>query len=506
MRMPSRRDARFTVLVILGLIAFTISGTSASHAYAQGYSSVVFSGVVTLDGSPAPDGTEVEVRSAAVNFGGGVTSGGAYQFELAESSLPARGSIVSLDAPGLYATPVDVRVIFGATVTADLEGFSEPPSALPDPGDGEAFISVPRFVNISPQATAVDATGFGVTVIGGTVRISEVGGQVSVPVVMFGGTLEDLDDPVTGLTIRRVGADMVIRMPFRDKDGADTVRVIATTAGLSGAGYSAVGTVKTMSIDLPTRSRDFSEQKPKVGVGSVKLLGDVESFPSNGYIAMSLLYTPDSEADARMRQALLERGEEPSDLGFAVKFDTEVFSDALDFALLQMSLGKAWYDAQEPESVVVVRLADDGTEQVWDFVPQDTEADPVLYELRSPEGLSTFVITAVRKAQEATPSPTPSPTATTKPPTATPTAVTPTPTAAPPVPTSGASVEPTVTPVATPTATAPAVEPTSQPTATPAESGGGSCNAPVDGRASAGQIALLASPLLLLVSRRLSRR
>jgi hypothetical protein len=202
----------------------------------------------------------------------------------------------------------------------------------------------------------------------------------------------------------------------------------------------------------------------------------------------------------------LEADEQVSDIAFAVEFLKEGLDEALEDVTLRFNIGKAWYDNHSHERTVVARLADDGTVQVFDCTPVDPNADPVVFELNSPEGLSTFVITAVRKAQEPTPTAPPQPTAT---PTAPPTVThTPLPTAAPPTATATLSPQPTPTDGPGPTPT-PALPPTPPPTATqlpptatPSVSRGGSCSANGDGRFAAGNLALLATPLLVLALRR----
>jgi hypothetical protein len=506
------------ILLTIAIAAFALGGPSAFASVPAQYGwtgNVTFQGQVTVDGELAPLNTQVELQSASgstlgVAFtGNGGQQPGNYSLTVGGSYAPVTGSIVRLTVSGFaFATTVAVKYIPGATVTADIAAFTTVPEELPEPGEGQAFVAVPQFVSISPSATATDSQGAAVQVIGGTLRLPVVGGSVSVPAVLAAGrTLETLDDPVTGITVRRTGNVMLIRIPFRDAEGSDTIRVLVETEDLAGTGFAATAQVVNMGVDLPTRTRDFSSFNPNVGVGAVKVLGNLSSFPSDAFMEMSLLPEPAQAELSRLVDAL-EADEEISDIAFAVEFLKEGLDDALEDVTLRFDIGKAWYDNHSHERTVVVRLADDGTVQVFDCTPVDPEADPVVFELNSPEGLSTFVITAVRKAQEPTPTAPPLPTAT---PT-TPPAMTHT-----PLPTAGAAratatatpppePRPTDGPGPTPSPTVPPTPPSTAtqppPTAVPAVSRGGSCNASNDGKFAAGNLALLAAPLVVLALRR----
>ena len=336
-----------------------------------------------------------------------------------------------------------------------------------------ATITVPESISISASSDARDRWDAWLEVTGGVVNIGSPGDTISVPVKVPGGWwLESLTDPTTGITIVRGAEETVLRIPIRDDQGNDTIRVLVNTTDFIGDGTSAQATIVSMSIDLPTRSRDFAEVDAEVGEASVKILGDITGFPGDSIMEMSIAKTA-AENDLGTVQQLAEAdGLEIADIAYVVGLAKTNLDQVLGEMTLRLTVGKAWIERHGVENVRVVRIADDGAVQTFSWVPVDLEADPVQFNLISPDGLSKFVIEALRKAQPTpTPTATPSPTPTTIP-TATPT---PTPTIAPsptststPVPPSSAtaSFTPTVSPAVT-TTSQPTVVPTLAATPTP---------------------------------------
>lgn len=504
-----------SVLAVASVIAVLSSPIIADveRASAHGHASAVFRGKVTVDGSPASAGVLVSIES---EFGSVIATGltgdadlpaDKYSITVPDSDAPHEDSVVTVTVDDFAdVESVDVRyVYFGATATADIAAFTTPRTPLPDPGVGQAFIETPQFVNISPQATGTDGNGNPVRVIGGTVRMDGVGETVAVPVVLFGSTLESLDDPVSGITIRRVDGDILIRIPFKDQNGDETIRVLVDAAHLSGKGFSADGEIIGLRIDAPTRSRDFTEFDERVGVGSVKVLGNINAFPGDSLLEMNIVRDPSSDYIERLTSALADRDEEAASTAFTVEFQKTGLDPTLEDITLRLTVGKAWFDDQAGNSVVVVRLADDGTVQFFPYVPQDPGADPLRFDLESPDGLSAFIIIAVKEASDTTPTSTPTAipvitaTVLASPPTGT--EVPRTPTQKPAQPTSTSQSATTV--VLTERASTPVSTQQPGPTQTSEiEEGGGSCSANSDGTISAGHIALIVSPLALIAIRR----
>lgn len=76
----------------------------------------------------------------------------------------------------------------------------------------------------------------------------------------------------------------------------------------------------------------------------------------------------------------------------------------------QESVGAAWVGRYGVDAIRVVRIADDGSMQVLTPSVLDEAADPLVFRVLSPRGLSTFALAAVKNApaiQDKTPAPAP---------------------------------------------------------------------------------------------------
>jgi hypothetical protein len=333
-----------------------------------------------------------------------------------------------------------------------------------------AQVDIPQELLLSTEGTGFDNFDVVVRSTGGPVVFTSVGETVTLPIpVTAGRGLLEYTDTGSGTTVKPVAGGHVVRIPIKDAEGSDTIRVLLTVQGLVGAGDGVSGTVTAINIDLPTRSADLSSVDARVGTASVKVLGSLKSFPGQSGMTMSISKQADAEAVSAFAGHAATLGLDIDDIAFAAGFDTTGLEDAIDTITLRLSVARAWVDEVGLENVRIFRRADDGTVEVLNAPVQDASAADIQFNAESPNGLSTFVIAAV-KAAAATPTPTPEPTATATP---VPIVVLPTPTLG--VATPGSTATPTVAgAVATPTA-----ESIATPTATvaPTVDGGGGSSA-----------------------------
>ncbi|NQW19139.1 MAG: hypothetical protein HQ477_00215 [Chloroflexi bacterium] len=398
-------------------------------------------------------------------------------------------------------------------------------------GDVIASIVVPERVSISAGSDARDRWNALIEVRGGVVAIGSPGELITVPVAVASGWwLDSLTDPTSGITIVRGDNETVLRIPIRDAGGNDTIRVLVNTSDFIGDGWQATATINSMSIDLPTRSRDFTDVDAEVGVASVKILGAITGFPSGSSMDMSIAKVADADVLNTVSGLAAAGDLEIADIAYVVGLAKTKLDGVLGEMTLRLTVGKPWVDKHGLENVRVVRISDEGTVQTFNWVAVDPDVDPIQFNLVSPDGLSKFVIEALRKAQ-ATPTPTlvPTevPTATTVPPTPTlvptvsPTATTVPPTliavsatsvhtattvpasASPPISTAPSTATSTVSPTNTVVVPTNAL-PTAELSSTDAEeitevASGSSCNAAIPSRSTGiGQIAFLLFPIGLI--------
>ena len=436
---------------------------------------------MTVDGAPAPRGTLVRV---ALDDGGlfGETRTGAgdlrpdeYRF-VTESSRTLEGRTVLVSLPQMdHGSPAKVRFRSDVVLRVDLEGWTVAPTPTPMPSPGVAIVNVPPSAALGPNGTGVDANGEPVESPGGRIQVGAVGGSISLPItVTLGASLARFEDPDTGITVAKVDEGrMLVRIPVRDREGNDQIRILVTTGDLVGTGSTVEGPVEMLGIDLPTKSVDLTEEDPRVGVASVKVVADVARVPWASFLKMSIVKDPGVEVRERVAGAAREVELEIIAIAFAVDFEKRNLDEALEEVTLTLKLGRAWVSRHGAESIRAFRAADDGTTELLEAMPIDLSADPVAYKVVSPGGLSGFGIAAVRQALRATPpavavSPT--------------TVAAPTP-GAPPVPTP--ALPPTPVPTRTPgpiepgPSPPPPVGPSSQAVPTPTPStGGGGCSRP----------------------------
>ncbi|MDA0797964.1 MAG: hypothetical protein O2884_04715 [Chloroflexi bacterium] len=313
-----------------------------------------------------------------------------------------------------------------------------------------ARVDIPSELLLSTEGTGFDILDVTVRSTGGPVVFTSVGESVTLPIPVTSGRglLEDTDTG-SGTTVKPIPGGHLVRIPIKDAGGSDTIRLLLTVQGLVGTGDAVTGTVTAIDIDLPTRSADLSSVDSRVGTASVKVLGSLKSFPGQSGMTMSISKQADAEALSAFAEHAATLGLDIDDIAFATGFDKTGLDDAIDAITLRLTVGRAWVDAVGVANVRVFRRADDGTVQSLDAPIEDTSAADIQFNASSPNGLSTFVIAAV-KAAAAKPTPTateiPVATATMTP---VPIVELPTPTAGQVIP--GSTATPPIAAVATPT-------------------------------------------------------
>ena len=477
-------------MVVLGTI-LSSTGTAA----AQG-ELTVFTGLVTVFGSPAPSGTVVQFSLEDGTFLGETTTGksGAasdrYTFAIL-SNPDYVDQMVLPNLPGVPYTKAGQPVFEAhAVIEIDISGLSTPP-----PPSNVALVNVPGVAVLSLNGSGIDNYGNEVISTAGPIPAFSLGQRIELPIpVALGATLEEFSDGNGGVTIQRVDGLARVRIAVRDEEGNDTIRVLAFTENLTGNGTGVGGVVVKMGIDLPTKSVDLSAEDADVGTASVKVIADITSFPSKASMTMSVFKDWDADAIARISQKALAAGFEIDDLGFGVDFDKQNLDEVLGPVTLTLSLGEAWVDTYGAANIQVFRNADDGTTQILALNQGQTKDGVVPFTLVSPDGLSGFGIAALKKAQDPTPTPEPTPTSA---PTSTPVAVS-QPTAVP-EPTSAVVVTSSPNPTPVPTIQSVGENQGEEPS-------GGGCSAPPrgGGKVDLSLLAILMGMVGMMVVRRAS--
>ena len=529
---------------VLGVIVL-IFALMASTASAQEGVTII-RGFVTINGEPAPEETQVrislegggQIASTLTGFVG--LSPNEFMVEV-ESDPAYENQTIVVTLPGVKNTgSVKATFELNTVIVVNVDVVVMEPTPTPTPRPGVALVEIPSSVTLSPEGVGVDSEGEPVGTQGGDVILTEPGQPIAMPIeVPSGRTLEEFKDPVTGLTVRAVEEGYLVRIPIRDADGNDQIRVLATTGPLSGTGLSVEGTVISMGIDLPTLKADLSALDTRVGVASVKVIAEVVRFPADASLELWLSKDLDEQLAASLASVLLKEGLEIDDIPFAVNFDERNLEEALGELTLRLGVGQGWVNSFPVANIVGFHVSDDGTAEIIDAPPLDLNADPVIFTLISPGGLSGFGLAALRKAKQLAATQT-AVAAQTQVPTATSTPLPPTPTAAPTIaPTAiptAIPAPPVVAPVASPgvagpspvaapaesprpvaapiapataepvaTTAPPVVTAPPAPTAEPDESsvGGGACSLPTPGtnRVDLGMAALLVGLIALRVRR-----
>lgn len=313
-----------------------------------------------------------------------------------------------------------------------------------------ARVDIPPELLLSTEGTGFDIFDVALQSTGGPVVFTSVGEPVTLPIpVTSGRGLLEYADTGSGTTVKPIPGGHLVRIPIKDASGRDTIRLLLTVQGLVGTGDAVTGTVTAIDIDLPTRSADLSSVDDRVGTASVKVLGSLKSFPGQSGMTMWIGKQADTVTLSAFAEHAATLGLEIDEVAFATGFDKTGLDDAIDAITLRLTVGRAWVDVVGVPNIRVFRRADDGTVEALDAPIEDPSAADIQFNASSPNGLSTFVIAAVKAAAA-----TPTPTATAIPvATATPVPIVelPTPTAGQVTPGGTATATPPTAAVATPT-------------------------------------------------------
>ena len=325
----------------------------------------------------------------------------------------------------------------------------------PTPPPGPARAELGPNTNVGRQGSGRDSQGNNVQSNGGEVRLGRQGDTLTFPVnIPRGERLANFTDPESGISVRQEGDRTVVTIPRRDADGRPVMNIIARTRSLEGDGQGASGQIERLELEVPRREADFSNQDARVGRAGAGVVATISSVPGNATFTMTIEKTLNEQTNRQVTQTLNQNSRLVRDVAFAANFIKENLDGIVGSAVVTLTVGRAWVIQFGIESVQAVRIADDGSTQVLSPKAQDPNADPVVFDVESPNGLSTFALVAAEEGRRNTPAPTAVPTPTRAPTPTPPLTATPTP-------------RPTATPLPAPTPTpAPTVTPTPLPSAT----------------------------------------
>ena len=224
----------------------------------------------------------IEISATVANTGG---KGGLYSVSLQVS--PSDDGLLDVDTrtgvllpgesiPLLFtvsrATPGDYAVSIGSLADA----FTVVKATV--------NVSVETDVAISDEATATDAAGNTVAIFAG--RSSSVTADtVSLPIQLPTGTsLGGFTDQVSGISVDEEGT---VTIPLKDDQGNTQINLVIKTAGLTGTGTSATGTVTSIALESPAQEVDLTDQDSDLGNIVVTVNADLNALPENARVKMT---------------------------------------------------------------------------------------------------------------------------------------------------------------------------------------------------------------------------
>ena len=317
------------------------------------------------------------------------------------------------------STGADNTVTLDTTVPAPLTTPPPPtPTPIPTPTISIPVVeqaSLPSSVSTGIDGTGMDSQGKEVAATGEKLAwaTTQDGLQITVPAALEdaeGLELTTFTDPESGVTVQMVEAETgetksVITIPIADESGTTDVEIKVTAASLSGTGDSAVGKVEKIELEVLPQSVDLSEHDERVGTVQVGLVAEMNNIPEGASIDVEVSDAPpvdDSDSISFvLTQVKSDDGEDIhiGEIAYSVNIVKKTGMDeVLGAASLTLTVGGDWVEAVGLENVFVIRVSDEGEEQILPVELLRIEGDaPGVYVFRilSPEGLSSFTVVSL---------------------------------------------------------------------------------------------------------------
>lgn len=148
---------KLRLLVILSLLVLVLLPVSTTWAACPPSPPQLFTGSVTIDGSPAPDGTSVTAEVGGVEVASTTTSGGTYGIEICPDDYA--GQTVVFKVNGVYGGEAVCPATAGESITVDLVITGEPDISVSPTSKNFGDVQVgsssaPQTFTVSNEGTA----------------------------------------------------------------------------------------------------------------------------------------------------------------------------------------------------------------------------------------------------------------------------------------------------------------------------------------------------------------
>ena len=351
-----------------------------------------------------PAGTDTVTQMNVINVtapspGGG--AGGAGTPTPAPTSTPvatATPAATATSVPGT-ATPVAGTVTPAAATATPVPATATPAGPTPTPAAVLPTVGIPNEENVSAGSQGTDDKGNTVFASGATVKSSQVSGQnfIDLPIgVAVGNTLQSFNDPISGFSVVRVGANLVISMPFKDASGLVQGQIQATTTQINGTGTTARAAVQSLVLSTTEKSVNLTSSDASVGTVSVSLSADLTKMPLGASIGVSVSKSADAGAQAGFNNAAQGAGRTIANTAYSMNITKTNLLNVTDVggARLTMKVGKDWVDKYGVGNVRGMRYGDDGKFTILETNLIGYEGNQANFQLVSPGGMSVFALTA----------------------------------------------------------------------------------------------------------------
>ncbi|MFC2018189.1 DUF3352 domain-containing protein [Chloroflexota bacterium] len=150
------------------------------------------------------------------------------------------------------------------------------------------------------------------------------------------------------------------------------------------------------SLSIPEQTFDLSSVNPDLGQGAVQLDVDISDAPAGASIMIAAITDPAAEILSSFNHAADGADLSIEDIAFVVAIDkVNITSDEIGTATITLKVGKAWADEHGVDNIRIIRIGDDGTEEVLSTEFKGYEGDQAIFESISEDGLSYAGLTAV---------------------------------------------------------------------------------------------------------------